>query len=77
MKWSYFLKKKSEVGKKLAPLLLQLETSDRKSSFIRCDNASENTKQLQEMCTESGAQIEFTAPNTPQQNGVVERAFVT
>jgi hypothetical protein len=33
-KWSCFLKKKSEIGKQLAPLLLQLETSDRKCSFI-------------------------------------------
>jgi hypothetical protein len=29
------------------------------------------------ICTKHGIQIEYTAPNTPQQNGVVERKFVT
>ena len=29
------------------------------------------------MCDKHGIQIEYTAPNTPQQNGIVERKFVT
>jgi hypothetical protein len=45
---------------------------------IRCDNSGEN-KVLQSMCEKEGLGIifEYTAPGTPQQNGVVERAFPT
>ena len=45
---------------------------------IRCDNAGENRK-LKEILDLEGFNIkfEFTAPYTPQQNGVVERAFAT
>ncbi len=39
-------------------------------------NAVENQKLL-EICDKYGVEIEFTAPNTPQQNGVVERGFAT
>ena len=42
------------------------------------DNAGEN-KMLAKSCdhNEMGIKFEYTAPGTPQQNGVVERAFVT
>ncbi len=30
---------------------------------------------LSEICDKYGIKIEYTAPNTPQQNGVVERSF--
>ena len=45
---------------------------------IRCDNAGEN-KALEIACIdkELGIVFEYTAPGTPQQNGVVERAFGT
>jgi len=44
--------------------------------FIRCDNAGENV-QLEEASKEEGLGVvfEYTAPNTPQQNGRVERGF--
>jgi transposase InsO family protein len=45
---------------------------------IRCDNAPEN-KQLEAMIKREklGIRFEYTAPATPQQNGVVERRFAT
>ena len=41
------------------------------------DNAGEN-KMLAKSCNqnEMGIKFEYTAPGAPQQNGVVERAFV-
>ena len=42
------------------------------------DNAGQN-KMLAKCCdqNERGIKFEYTAPGTPQQNGVVKRAFVT
>ena len=46
--------------------------------IIRCDNAGENKVLERESGKEElGIIFEYTAPGTPQQNGVVERAFVT
>ena len=46
--------------------------------IIRCDNAGENKVLERESDkNELGIIFEFTAPGKPQQNGVVERAFVT
>ena len=45
--------------------------------YIRCDNAGENEKYVKELCMKHGIQPEFTAPNTPQLNGVVECSFAT
>ena len=46
--------------------------------MIRCDNAGENNVlQTESDKNDLGINFEYTAPGTPQQNGVVERAFVT
>ena len=46
--------------------------------IIRCDNAGENKVLERESDkNELGIIFEYTAPGTPQQNGVVETAFVT
>ena len=46
--------------------------------IIRCDNAGENKVLERESDkNELGIIFEYTASGTPQQNGVVERAFVT
>jgi len=45
--------------------------------YLRCDNAGEN-KNLQEMLVDEklhGIRVEMTAPHTPQQNGIVDKAF--
>ena len=46
--------------------------------FICCNNASENTT-LEQATKNAGMGItfEYSAPGTPQQNAVVERAFAT
>ena len=47
-------------------------------NIIRCDNAGENNVLERESDKiDLGIIFEYTAPGTPQQNGVVERAFVT
>ena len=52
------------------------ETQD-PSKIIRCDNAGGNKVQKRESYkNELGIIFEYTAPGTPQQNGVVERTFV-
>ena len=79
MKFSLFLKQKGDVKNKFIPLLKELrDTYGRRVLHIRCDNAGEN-QAFEEECIEKelGIVFKYTAPGTPQQNGVVERAFVT
>jgi hypothetical protein len=46
--------------------------------FVQCDNAGENVKQLQDACeNEMAITMEYIAPYTPEQNGVVEQAFAS
>ena len=49
-----------------------------KTKYLRCDNAGENHK-TEEECYKQGLGItfEYTLPNTPHQNGKVERRFAT
>jgi len=55
-----------------------LKTENKEIKYIRCDNSGENTKLREEIETEGyNIVFEFTAPDTPQQNGIVERAFAT
>ena len=78
-KKSVFLKKKNEQVKPIIDWIKALKArNEMQVKIIRCDNAGEN-KALE---TESdkndlGIIFEYTAPGTPQQNGVVERGFVT
>ena len=43
------------------------------SKYIRCDNTGEHQEKLRKVCGKYGVQLEYTAPYTPQLNGVVER----
>ena len=78
-KKSFFLKKKNEQAKPIIDWIQALKARHKiQVKIIRCDNAGE-TEVLE---TESekidlGIIFEYTAPGTPQRNGVVERAFVT
>ncbi|MCP4748317.1 MAG: transposase family protein [Desulfobacteraceae bacterium] len=77
--FSFFLKEKSQTSEVMIPFLKLLERHFGKGvKYIRCDNSGENTA-LQKECVKAGLGIgfEFTAPNTPQQNGRVERKFTT
>ena len=75
--WSFFVKKKSQLASKIEDLLTKLKTAEYVTKFLRCDNAGENVSGLTKLCEKFNIQIEFTAPYTPQQNGIVERKFVT
>ena len=77
--WSYYLKYKSQVKDKMVELIKHLDQKyGYKVKFLRCDNAGENIK-TEEECFKQGFGItfEYTSPNTPQQNGRVERKFAT
>ena len=79
MKWSFFLKEKSEQTSKLFPFLKDLKTCHKKNvQFICCNNSGEN-RTLHLACQQSGIQanFEFTPPGMQQHNGVVEQAFAT
>ena len=75
--WGAFMKKKSEIPQMAEALLDKLIAQGYKVKFLRCDNAGENGNKLKQICEKRGIKMEYTAPNTPQQNGIVERRFVT
>lgn len=70
--WVYFGKQKSEIGKHVKELVIQLKALKYDVKYLRCDDGGEN-KALESFCAEQGIALEKTAANTPQQNGVVER----
>lgn len=73
--WLYLLKDKDEalgVFRKFR-LLVENETGE-KMKVLRTDRGGEFfSKQFEAYCDESGLRHHFTAPYSPQQNGVVER----
>ena len=78
-KKSFFLKKKNEQVEPIIDWIKALKARHKiQVKIIRCDNAGENKVLERESDKkELGIIFEYTAPGTPQQNGVVERAFVT
>jgi hypothetical protein len=73
------LKQKSETKDILIALIKELKQAyNIEVKTIRCDNSGENNA-LQRSCKQEGLGIvfEYTALNTPQQNGRVERRFPT
>jgi hypothetical protein len=63
---------------KMITLIKQLRSKGITVKIIRCDNAGENVsfqKEAEEL--NLGLVFEYTAPDTPQQNGRVERKFQT
>ena len=75
--WGAFMKKKSEVPAVFRRLVTKLKNQGYNIKYLRCDNAGEHQRQLIDVCIDFGIQLEYTSPHTPQQNGVVERKFVT
>ena len=75
--WDCFLPRKSGIHIPLDKLLKMNKAAGKPCKFLRCDNAGENESYVQELCIEYDVQLEMTAPNTPQMNGVVERSFAT
>ena len=79
MRGSFFLKQKSETKDIMIALIKGLKQAfDIEVKTIQCNNSGENNT-LQRSCKQEGLGIvfEYTAPNTPQQNGRVERRFPT
>ena len=76
--WVLFLRDKSETFDVFHYLWLQL-IADKGNQFggisrIRSDHGTEfENSSFQSFCNENGIKHEFSAPKTPQQNGVVER----
>ena len=50
------------------------EGRTKKVQYMRMDNAGEN-QAVARLCKEKGCQVEFTPPNTPKLNNMVERGF--
>jgi Reverse transcriptase (RNA-dependent DNA polymerase) len=78
--WSFFLKHKSDLCATMMRWLHMVRKyNDLTVTCFRCDNAGENLAFKNEIIHNSKYRIKFelTAPNTPQQNGKVERKFAT
>jgi hypothetical protein len=75
MNWVYFLKEKSEAFKKFKAFKAHVENeTDLKIKCLRSYNGGEFTSdEFNEFCETHGIKRHFSAPRTPQQNGVVER----
>ena len=78
-KKNFFMKKKNEPVKPIIEWIKALKARHEiQVKIIRCDNAGENIILEKESDkNDLGIMFEYTAPGTPQQNGVVERAFAT
>jgi transposase InsO family protein len=77
--WVFFLQDKSETQGTLKRFLRRAQNEfELKVKKIRSDNGSEfKNLQVEEYLEEEGVKHEFSAPYTPQQNGVVERKNMT
>ncbi|KAI3797448.1 hypothetical protein L1987_32705 [Smallanthus sonchifolius] len=73
--WAHFLGTKDETAEILQYLILSLESLCKlKVRRIRSDNGTEFKNNLMELfCLKKGIHHKFSAPYTPQQNGVAER----
>ena len=77
-KWSVFVKHKSDMARTIVEIVKEIKVKHQKQvRYIRCDNAGENLLIEKEIITNKikNINIKFTAPRTPEQNGIVERAF--
>ena len=75
LSWVFHVKKKTEVPQCLENVLTWSQCKGYKVQFLRCDNAGEHQARLIDVCPRFGVHIEYTAPNTPRQNGQIEMMF--
>ena len=78
--WSSFLKQKSDMPKVMMVFLRKMKTRGTPVKYIRCDNAGENVdlkNKLQQSADLNDIEFEFTARDSPQFNGKIERKFAT
>ena len=77
-KWSVYVKTKDMIGEAIVSLIKSNKKLCTMLRYLRMDNGGENALIVQELKKAgiNNIKYEFTAPNTPQQNGVVERGFL-
>ena len=73
--WVFFLKSKDETKITFIDFAKQAQRKfDKKILAIRSDNGSEfKNYTLEEFLSDEGIEIQYSAPYTPQQNGVADR----
>ncbi|KAI3681503.1 hypothetical protein L6452_36302 [Arctium lappa] len=73
--WVYFLRTKDETSGLIKSFMLRIENqTNQKVKVIRSDNGTEfKNLDLNTFCEEKGIERQYSAPRTPQQNGVAER----
>ncbi|KAJ9545641.1 LOW QUALITY PROTEIN: hypothetical protein OSB04_025348 [Centaurea solstitialis] len=73
--WVYFLRTKDETSGLIKPFVIRMENkANLKVKTIRSDNGTEfKNADLNSFCKEKGIERQYSAPRTPQQNGVAER----
>jgi len=70
--WSRHMKTKDQILEMKQTHIDVLKGQGKEVKFLRCNNASKQGGKLVAFCREKGIQMEYTAPNTLHQNGVVE-----
>ena len=70
--WSQFRRTKSEIVKIVEKKIEDLKSMGHTVKYLHCDNAGEYQYKMEEMCKKHNVELEYTAPPTPQINGVVE-----
>jgi hypothetical protein len=77
LSWSYFMMKKDDQVSIVVKHIKMLQNEPKiKVKFIRCDNAGENhdiQNYLREISSKIRCKFELTAPDSPQQNGKIEK----
>ncbi len=68
-----FNKNKTGMGTFIRAFIGKLKAMGMTPKYLRCDNAGEHLRDMMSLCDEFAMTLELTAPDTPQQNGVVER----
>jgi hypothetical protein len=79
LKWSYFMRRKGELIDEMVKFIKTMKSKKPESiKFIRLDNACENLGIKSRIELEGlDIKMEYTSPETPEQNGQVERSFAT
>ncbi|KAJ9537952.1 hypothetical protein OSB04_030685 [Centaurea solstitialis] len=73
--WVFFLRTKDETSGLIKPFVIRVENkTNLKVKVIRSDNGTEfKNADLNSFCEAKGIERQYSAPRTPQQNGVTER----
>ena len=64
MGFCYFVKNRDEIGKGFLTLISKFKVHGKRVRFIRCDNARENGKYIEEVADKEGILMECTTTET-------------